>query len=129
MTKSYLTHRGPQIIRSKNGGLSEAASTSFMVEADRSTIRARVKSNTSSSAVMLLGKTERGSIRMINTESQRTAQTQATTDMQWIPGGAFRMGSEDFYAEESPVHEVTVDGFWMDRCTITNKLFSRFVEE
>ena len=25
--------------------------------------------------------------------------------MRWIPGGTFRMGSEDFYPEERPVHE------------------------
>jgi formylglycine-generating enzyme len=32
-------------------------------------------------------------------------------DMVWIPGGTFRMGSEEFYVEERPVHEVAVDGF------------------
>jgi formylglycine-generating enzyme required for sulfatase activity len=36
-------------------------------------------------------------------------------DMIWIPGATFRMGSEDFYPEERPVHEVSVDGFWIDR--------------
>ena len=35
--------------------------------------------------------------------------------MRWIPGGRFLMGSEDFYPDERPVHEVEVDGFWMDR--------------
>jgi sulfatase modifying factor 1 len=49
-------------------------------------------------------------------------------DMLWIPGGQFRMGSEDFYPEESPVHAVRVDGFWMDRCTVTNAQFARFVD-
>ena len=44
----------------------------------------------------------------------------APPDMLWIPGGAFRMGSADFYPEERPVHEVTVDGFWMDRDEVTN---------
>src|SRR3989442_6695530 len=48
--------------------------------------------------------------------------------MVWIPGGTFRMGSEDFYPEERPVHEVAVDGFWMDRDTVTNLQFKRFVE-
>jgi formylglycine-generating enzyme len=48
--------------------------------------------------------------------------------MVWIPGGTFRMGSEDFYPEERPVHEVTVDGFWIDRYLITNEQFARFVE-
>src|SRR5579863_7032312 len=48
--------------------------------------------------------------------------------MVWIPGGTFRMGSEDFYPEERPVHEVTVDGFWMDCHEVTSEQFSRFVE-
>jgi len=49
-------------------------------------------------------------------------------DMIWIPGGTFRMGSEDFYPEERPVHEVAVGGFWMDRDPVTNLQFKRFVE-
>jgi formylglycine-generating enzyme len=48
-------------------------------------------------------------------------------DMVWIPAGTFRMGSEDFYPEESPVHEVTVDGLWMDRYIVSNEQFMRFV--
>src|SRR6266545_7911845 len=48
--------------------------------------------------------------------------------MVWIPGGTFRMGSEDFYPEERPVHEVTVDGFRMDQYAVTNQEFARFVE-
>jgi len=47
--------------------------------------------------------------------------------MWWIPGGTFRMGSEDFYPEERPVREVSVDGFWMDPCVVTNSQFARFV--
>ena len=34
--------------------------------------------------------------------------------MKPIPGGTFWMGSDGFYPERSPVHEVTVDGFWID---------------
>ena len=49
-------------------------------------------------------------------------------DMVWIPGGSFRMGSEDFYPEERPVHEVTVDGFWMDEHTVTVAEFRRFIQ-
>jgi formylglycine-generating enzyme len=48
-------------------------------------------------------------------------------DMLWIPGGAFRMGSEDFYPEEAPVREANVDGFWMDRTEVTNAQFEQFV--
>jgi sulfatase modifying factor 1 len=49
-------------------------------------------------------------------------------DMVWIPGATFRMGSNKDYPEERPVHRVSVDGFWMDRCVVTNARFARFVE-
>jgi formylglycine-generating enzyme required for sulfatase activity len=49
-------------------------------------------------------------------------------DMVWIPGGTFRMGSDHHYPEEAPVHEVAVDGFWMDRYTVTNLQFKHFVD-
>jgi formylglycine-generating enzyme required for sulfatase activity len=48
--------------------------------------------------------------------------------MVWIPGGRYRMGSDDHYPEESPAHDVTVDGFWMDRYTVTNAGFRRFAD-
>jgi len=49
--------------------------------------------------------------------------------MTWIPGGEFRMGSDHHYPEEAPAHKVSVDGFWMDATTVTNREFARFVEE
>ena len=49
------------------------------------------------------------------------------TNMVWIPGGTFRMGSDRHYPEEAPVHRVTVDGFWMDRTPVTNRQFREFV--
>jgi formylglycine-generating enzyme len=49
-------------------------------------------------------------------------------DMAWIPGGRFHMGSTDFYPEERPVHEVAVDGFWMDDHPVTVAEFRRFVK-
>ena len=48
-------------------------------------------------------------------------------DMVWIPGGTFRMGSDDHYPEERPAHSVHVDGFWIDRYPVTNERFARFV--
>jgi sulfatase modifying factor 1 len=48
--------------------------------------------------------------------------------MVWIPGDTFRMGSEDFYPEERPVHRVAVDGFWMDEHAVTVAEFRRFVK-
>jgi formylglycine-generating enzyme len=47
--------------------------------------------------------------------------------MVWIPGGTFRMGSDRHYPEESPAHEVSVDGFWIDRTPVTNRDFLQFV--
>jgi len=50
-------------------------------------------------------------------------------DMVWIPGGEFLMGTDTAYPEEAPAHRVRVDGFWMDRFTVTNAEFERFVAE
>jgi formylglycine-generating enzyme required for sulfatase activity len=49
-------------------------------------------------------------------------------NMLWVPGGEFLMGSEEFYPEERPVHEVSVDGFWMDEHPVTVAEFRRFVK-
>src|SRR5580765_2750019 len=49
-----------------------------------------------------------------------------------LPGGSFRMGNPrgDGYAAdgEGPVREVRLDPFWIDRTTVTNAAFARFVE-
>jgi formylglycine-generating enzyme len=50
-------------------------------------------------------------------------------DMAWIPGRTFQMGSGHHYPEEAPAHPVTVDGFWIDRHTVTNAEFARFVRK
>ena len=52
-----------------------------------------------------------------------------TKNMVELPGGTFRMGSERFYPEESPVREETVAGFWIDRHAVTVAEFRRFVKE
>src|SRR5581483_9837090 len=50
-------------------------------------------------------------------------------DMVWIPGGTFRMGSDNHYPEEAPAHDVTVDGFWIDQHPVTNAEFRRFSKD
>ena len=49
-------------------------------------------------------------------------------EMIWIESGQFEMGSNDHYADEAPVREVKIDGFWIDKTTVTNAQFSAFVE-
>jgi len=49
--------------------------------------------------------------------------------MVWVHGGTFLMGSDRHYPEEAPAHRVTVDGFWIDRHTVTNREFAAFVKE
>ena len=49
-------------------------------------------------------------------------------NMVWVPGGAFLMGSQDFYPEERPVHTARVEGFWMDEHPVTVAEFRRFIK-
>src|SRR5688500_15858258 len=63
-----------------------------------------------------------------STESEQTSAPPAP-DMAWIPDGTFLMGSDRHYPEEAPAHEVSVDGFWIDRFTVTNADFARFVQK
>ena len=45
-----------------------------------------------------------------------------------VPGGRFRMGSNDFYPEERPVLEAEVGDLWVDEHPVTNAEFRRFVK-
>jgi formylglycine-generating enzyme required for sulfatase activity len=55
------------------------------------------------------------------------AQTlRASEDMVWIPGGTFRMGSNE-YDDEKPVHTLTVSGFWISKYEITVGQYKKFV--
>jgi len=49
--------------------------------------------------------------------------------MQYIRGGTFAMGSEDFYPEEQPVRSVSVDEFCIDEHPVTAAEFRRFVRD
>jgi len=62
--------------------------------------------------------------------------------MAWIPGGTFIMGDKRGAPDKDPEHldvipphrdslhehEVTLDGFWMDKTEVTNRQFQAFVE-
>ncbi len=53
--------------------------------------------------------------------------TKSGIEMVRIPAGWFEMGSRNGQPDESPVHEVYVDAFWMDRTEITQSQYAKFV--
>jgi formylglycine-generating enzyme required for sulfatase activity len=65
---------------------------------------------------------------LLRADIERKDWQSQDSDMVWIPGGTFRMGSNDHYPEEAPAHRVMVDGFWIDRTPVTNRQFGQFVE-
>jgi formylglycine-generating enzyme required for sulfatase activity len=51
--------------------------------------------------------------------------------MVWVPGGTFAMGATKDAStahDTTPIHRVTVDGFWMDKTEVTNAQFEKFVK-
>jgi len=65
-------------------------------------------------------------------ESQQTTADSgskaAPEGMIWVPAGKFWMGSNNGPADEQPQHQVTLDGFWMDKYEVTNGQFAKFVK-
>lgn len=48
--------------------------------------------------------------------------------MIFIPAGKFQMGTDGGAADEKPVHEVYLDGYWIDKFELTNRQFQAFVD-
>lgn len=51
--------------------------------------------------------------------------------MRWIPGGEYMMGTNtdpQRRLDETPAHQVHVDGFWIDTTEVTNEQFAAFVK-
>jgi len=44
-----------------------------------------------------------------------------------IPGGTFAMGTDNGFAYEGPVHDVTIKSFWIDRHEVTVAQFAKFI--
>ena len=47
--------------------------------------------------------------------------------MAFIPGGTFKMGSQDGDVSEQPEREITLTGYWLDRCEVSNADYLNFV--
>jgi len=54
--------------------------------------------------------------------------SQSPDGMVLIPGGTFLMGSPEGEQDEQPVHEVTVDAFYLDSHEVTNEQYRQFME-
>lgn len=47
----------------------------------------------------------------------------------YVPAGKFTMGSEDGAGDEKPVHEVYLDGYWIDKYEVSNAQYEKCVKE
>jgi formylglycine-generating enzyme len=65
--------------------------------------------------------------RRVSAPSVHSAVEAGSVGMMRVPGGIFRMGSDQHYPEEAPSHHVMVDPFWIDAAPITNGQFRDFV--
>jgi len=62
--------------------------------------------------------------------------SQVTDGMVLIPSGSFTMGGDaglmdggsQSHGTSYPIHEVTLDGFWLDETEVTNREFAKFAE-
>ena len=61
----------------------------------------------------------RGSVILVGTLS----------DLVELTGGVFRMGSQQFYPDEGPVHDEHVEPFAIEQHSVTNAQFSEFVSD
>lgn len=62
-------------------------------------------------------------------EETITQSNNTTNDMVCIPSGTFLMGAENWGEFESPIQEVYVEAFLMDKNPVTNAEFAQFVAE
>jgi len=73
-----------------------------------------------------------------NELADSSSGTSAPAGMVWIPGGEFLMGGDPasegicgmpgIISDAAPVHQVYVDGFYMDKTEVTNEEFEKFVK-
>jgi formylglycine-generating enzyme required for sulfatase activity len=68
---------------------------------------------------------EKGLLNQVTRTSSRD-----NMEMVYVPAGSFFMGSEKQYADsdESPVHEVYLDAFWIDKYEVSNAQYQACVE-
>src|SRR5690554_261035 len=59
--------------------------------------------------------------------SQKIEGTNLSFTMQAIPGGTYKMGSDMGRPDETPIHDVKLDPFWMSTFEVTWDIFEMFL--
>ena len=59
-------------------------------------------------------------------DSVTVTVTSQGREMVWVPGGTFTMGTDIGISNESPVHQVTLTGFWIDKYEVTVAQYRAF---
>jgi eukaryotic-like serine/threonine-protein kinase len=49
--------------------------------------------------------------------------------LHYVPGGSFLMGSLSGDEDENPIHQVTLDPFWIDETEVTNRMYALCVAD
>jgi sulfatase modifying factor 1 len=65
---------------------------------------------------------------LIEKKAEQAIQAISNNEMIFFEGGTFKMGSETGLPQESPVHEVAVKPFYMDKSPVTVAQFKVFAE-
>ncbi|MCF6174303.1 MAG: formylglycine-generating enzyme family protein [Victivallaceae bacterium] len=70
------------------------------------------------------------SVMLVNTvnASGKTITTKSGIKMVLIPAGEFKMGSNNGKADETPIHSVKVNAFYMDKQLVTQREFERLMK-
>ncbi len=66
---------------------------------------------------------------VVNVAPKIETRTRATDSMTmvYVPAGKFKMGSDGGGIPMKPVHDVTLDAFWIDRTEVTNAQYAKCV--
>ena len=59
--------------------------------------------------------------------STRTRKIDGMVEV-YVPAGEFMMGSNSGDSDESPVHKVTLDAFWIDQTEVTNAMYQQCMD-
>ena len=81
--------------------------------------------------VKLIGPTLTPTVTPANTPRPGDASAPREADgmfMVYVPGGTFEMGLESGLSDESQVHTVSLNAFWMDEHEVTNAMFKMCVD-